>query len=103
LEQQLFWHREKQKEKRRLFKVTILKQKILEKPFQKCNSLPPTPQKNCQKTSRIAPLYFLLLCFFNIFPKHRCTQGGRGEGEEGGTSCTPLKCFQKLDHKNAKK
>jgi hypothetical protein len=24
-----------------------------------------------------------------------------GKGEEGGTSCTPSKDFQKLDHKNA--
>jgi hypothetical protein len=27
---------------------------------------------------------------------HRCTQGGGGEGEKGGTSCTPLKDFEKL-------
>ena len=32
--------------------------------------LPPThPPKNCQKTSRIAPLYFLLLCFYKLLSK----------------------------------
>ncbi len=30
---------------------------------------------------------------------HGCTQGERGE--EGGTSCTPSKDFEKLDHKKA--
>jgi hypothetical protein len=29
-----------------------------------------------------------------------CTQGG-GEGGGGGTSCSPSKDFEKLDHKNA--
>jgi hypothetical protein len=27
--------------------------------------------------------------------------GSGKRGEEGGTSCTPLKGFEKLDHKNA--
>jgi hypothetical protein len=34
---------------------------------------------------------------------HRCTQGGPGGGEEGGTSCSPSKDFEKLDQKNAVK
>ncbi len=37
-----------------------------------------------------------LKCLHSV---HRCTQGERGE--EGGTSCTLSKEFEKLDHKKA--
>jgi hypothetical protein len=83
LEQQLFWHREKQKEKRRLFKVTILKQIILEKPFQKCNSLTPTPQKIAKKPqgSLLCTFYYrTIINYYQSFHFHFFFQSSLDRG-----------------------